>query len=94
MTSVPQNKAMPILTVPTNWGGFTDMAINPQAREAVLRQMSEVPELRGGLAQMAGRSSMTQNLAAELQRLNPKGYNRRRWRGAGARVVVDVIHER
>lgn len=52
------------------------MAINPQAREAVLRQMSEVPELRGGLAQMAGRSGMTQNLAAELQRLNPKGYNR------------------
>ena len=52
------------------------MAINPQAREAVLRQMSEVPELRDGLAQMAGRSSMTQNLAAELQRLNPKGYNR------------------
>jgi len=44
------------------------MAINPQAREAVLRQMSEVPELRGGLAQMAGRSGMTQNLAAELQR--------------------------
>ena len=52
------------------------MAINPQAREAVLRQMSEVPELRGGLAQMAGHSANAAKMSEEFKRLNPKGYNR------------------
>lgn len=52
------------------------MAINPEAREFVLREMSQVPELRGALSQMSGRSGMTQDILNEFNRLNPKGYNR------------------
>lgn len=52
------------------------MAINPEAREFVLREMSQVPELRGALSQMGGRSGMTQDILNEFNRLNPHGYNR------------------
>ena len=52
------------------------MAINPQVREYVLGQMAQVPELRGALSQMAGRSANAARMSEEFQRLNPKGYNR------------------
>lgn len=52
------------------------MAINSQAREYVLGQMAQTPELRGALSQMAGRSTNAARMTEEFQRLNPKGYNR------------------
>lgn len=56
------------------------MAINPGAREYVLGQMAQVPELRGGLAQlsMAGRGSSgnVASMLSEFKRLNPNDYNR------------------
>lgn len=52
------------------------MAINSQAREYVLGQMAQTPELRGALSQMAGRSTNAARMSEEFQRLNPKGYNR------------------
>lgn len=52
------------------------MAINSQAREYVLGQMAQTPELRGALSQMSGRSANAARMMEEFQRLNPKGYNR------------------
>lgn len=52
------------------------MAINSQAREYVLGQMAQTPELRGALSQMGGRSANAARMMEEFQRLNPNNYNR------------------
>ena len=55
------------------------MAINPEVREYVLGQMAQVPELRGGLAQLSAAGRGGNNVASmlsEFQRLNPNNYNR------------------
>lgn len=52
------------------------MAINSQAREYVLGQMAQTPELRGALSQMGGRSANAARMVEEFQRLNPNNYNR------------------
>lgn len=52
------------------------MAINSQAREYVLGQMAQTPELRGALSQMGGRSANAARMVEEFRRLNPNNYNR------------------
>lgn len=52
------------------------MAINSQAREYVLGQMAQTPELRGALSQMSGKSANAARMVEEFQRLNPNNYNR------------------
>lgn len=64
------------------------MAINSQAREYVLGQMAQTPELRGALSQMGGRSANAAKMMEEFQRLNPNNYNRYN-PGLGKRTQVN-----
>ena len=52
------------------------MAINPQARNYVIEQMSQTPELRGIISQMASRSPNAARMSREFAQVNPNNYNR------------------
>ena len=52
------------------------MAINPQARNYVIEQMSQTPELRGIISQMASRSPNAARMSREFAQANPNNWVR------------------
>lgn len=52
------------------------MAINPQARNYVIDQMSQTPELRGIISQMASRSPNAARMSREFAQVNPNNWSR------------------